>query len=249
MIPVALSLLALIILAFCTWQGYRKGLILTAAGVVTIFIAAWAGGMIASHYSEPFSKTLAPIFSGWVTDTETDNAIDEMEKNGGKPFEEYNLNVNSDREALAKTAGDALEKMGFGLLSKTNLLEKVIAETELSVENSDQDITQAFKIAVSDVFLRALASMILSVFGFIVVLLLLTLLAQIVSSIFKVPGLNLIDKIGGPIAGFLYGVLILNVIGWALRYAGFLIPVKDTGLISLFYKFNILTWLLATFKG
>ncbi len=230
MTPFMLDILALLIIGFCIWQGYRKGLILTVAGVLIILISSWSAGKIAAQYSEAFADKIQPVL-GWLAD----DAIDEAARGKGRLID------ITDQKTLSEIAQDALGGMGFSFVDKEGLAGKVfdyMAEKELS-----------FREAVTFTFLKSLSYMILCVFGFIVVMILLTLLIHFIAAVFKLPVLNLIDKVGGVASGLLYAVLILTVIGWALKYAGMLVPqelIEKTVLLKMFYKSNLLSGLLGS---
>jgi len=227
-----LDLLILLIIGFSVWQGYRKGLILTVAGIIIILISAWAAGRIAKQYSVPFADKIQPML-GWVAD----DAIDEVARGKG-PLAEI-----TDKRQLASIATSALDKLGLSFVNKDNLVNNVfdnMAEKE-----------RTFREAVSYTFLCAVSSMILCVFGFVVIMILLTLLIHFVAAVFKLPALKQLDRIGGAALGFIYAILMLTVLGWALKYTGMFMPqelIDKTVFLKLFRKSNLLTGLLGTIR-
>lgn len=231
MTPFLLDLLVLLIIGFCIWQGYRKGLILTVSGIVIVLLSAWAAGAVANHYSASFAEQIRPVF-GWLAD----DAIDEAARGNGR------LDEITDTSLLTEIAQEAFHGLGFSFVEKGGFVDEVFDEM---AENE-----RTFREAVSYTFLHGLSYMILCVFGFVVVMILLTLLLHFIAAIFKLPVLNKIDKIGGSISGLVYAVLILTVLGWALRYTGMFIPqetlIEKTFFLKMFYKSNILTGLLGT---
>lgn len=230
MTPFLLDLLVLLIVGFCIWQGYRKGLILTVAGVVIILISAFAGGRIANQYSESFAGKIQPVL-GWLAD----DAIDEAARGKGR------LADITDQKLLSEIAYDTLDGLGISFVNKDSLVGKIFEDM------ADKELS--FREAVSFNFLRAVSYMILCVFGFVVVMILLTLLIHFIAAVFKLPVLKTADKIGGIAAGLVYAVLILTVLGWALKYAGMFVPqelIERTVLLKMFYKSNLLTGLLGS---
>ena len=58
MTSVLIDLLLVGVVAFCVWQGFRKGLILSVCGILIIFIAAFLAGKVAESYARPVSEQL-----------------------------------------------------------------------------------------------------------------------------------------------------------------------------------------------
>jgi len=52
----------------------------------------------------------------------------------------------------------------------------------------------------------------------------LTVIYNIIPVSFRLPGLKLVDEIGGGVLGFVQGVLLVFMLGWFLGYAGLLLP-------------------------
>ncbi|MDR1691945.1 MAG: CvpA family protein [Oscillospiraceae bacterium] len=219
------------ILAFCIWQGFRKGLILTVAGVLIIFIAAFLAGKIADAYAEPVSTQLYPIMS-WLAD----DAIDEAMEGKGR----VNEIEKSDISTITEVAKGTFENLGVSELEIDKMIDRVLRN--LAIEGSQLQET------IGKTALYMVAYALLCLFGFIVCMVALTLLIHFIAAIFKLPILNLIDKIGGSAAGALYGVLILCAIGWAVRYLGILAApelVEQTTILKLFVNHNVLAGLLS----
>ena len=224
-----LNLLLLAVIGFCVWQGYRKGLILTAAGVLIIFIAAFLAGKTAAANAPSVSEKLLPIMS-WVAE----DAISDAER-GRSP-----INQITDPEALADITEDIFRRMGIS--------EKEIKAMVNRVLPSLSDPSQTPKEAIEATSLYVAAYALIAIFSFILYVVGLTLIIYFISAVFKLPVLNLIDKAGGAAAGFLYGILILSAVGWAMRYLGIFASsdlVANTAVLRFFSKFNLLSWLLS----
>ena len=224
MTHVLADLLLLMILGFTVWQGYRKGFILTLAGVLVLILAAWGAGRFSGNYAGDFEQKLNPLF-GWASDEAADEAI----RKGG-----YTSGVNDD-ETLLRIAAEAFGGMGINGEESGKLAEAAIGDMR---ENAS-----SLKTSISNTFIHAMCRALLFIFAFAVLALFLTLLAHFVSMLFKIPGLRLIDTIGGLAAGLIYGLFMLSAISWGLRFLGVLIPadfIEGTVLLRFFVNNNLL---------
>ena len=114
-----------------------------------------------------------------------------------------------------------------------------------AVENfRANDIT--FKNAVSARFVSALSY----IFAFLIAYLLLNIVFAVIINlcnvIFKLPGLKMLNGIGGAVLGLAVGLLIVFAIAWAARYLSFLLGdfVGKTKVLKFFAENNPFnTWL------
>ena len=228
MTHIVLDLLLVLILGFCVWQGFRKGLILTVAGIVVLALAVWGASSIASRYADDFEERVHPLF-GWVSDEAADDAMRSAGYSSGVRDEEFILNI----------AAGAFAKMGIVDQEAQKLADQVADDMR---ENST-----TLKSAISNAFIHVICQVLLFVFTFAVIALLLTLLTHFFGMLVKLPGLKLFDTIGGLAVGLGYGVLLMFAIGWVLRFLGVIIPIpliEDTTLLRFFVNNNPLAGLL-----
>lgn len=224
MIHMALNIAVLLMIAFCVWQGYRKGLILTVCGVVIVFIAAYTAGQVAANYAGSASESLAPVLD-WLPDAKIEEAIDEV---GLGRVESI-----TDMTALREIADVAFEKIGI-----TGAFRDILSAKTMNGLNSETNIRQS----IESQFLYGIAYLILCVFTFLIVFILLTLLIHFLSAVFKLPVLGLIDKIGGSALGLVNGLLLLCFLGWILQFIGVFLP-SDMIVSGLLRGFMNLKWL------
>jgi uncharacterized membrane protein required for colicin V production len=226
-----IDLLLLAGLGFCVWQGYRKGLLLTVAGVLIIFLSAMLAGAVASANAEAVSEKLHPILS-FVAD----NAIDDAARGKG-PLGSMN------KAQIAEVARDTYDSMGITNREVDAMVDKVLR----AWEGDDQSPLKSIQMTA----LHLAAYALIALFAFLLFMVGLTLLIHFVAAVVKLPVLNLIDKIGGSAAGFLYGLLILSAAGWAMRYLGIFSSselVANTAVLRFFVNVNMLSGILS-FKG
>lgn len=230
MMSVALNLAVLLALAFCVWQGYRKGLILSVCSVVILFVSAYAAGKIAEQYADKATEIVAPILD-WLPDVKIDEAIDEVAKGLGPAG-----NID-DPGVIVQIVEVAFEKIGI-----TGVFKDIL--TTKAAESIKGDIT--LRQSISNHFLYGVSYLFLCVFAFLICFILLTLLMHFISAVFKLPVLGLIDKIGGAVLGFVSGLLMLCFFGWILQFIGIFLPADmfDVGLLRGFMSLKWLNGLL-----
>ncbi|MCL2084289.1 MAG: CvpA family protein [Oscillospiraceae bacterium] len=219
MLTFLIDLAVILILLFFIWSGYRKGLILSAATLVIFFVSVMIGGSIATQYTESAAGFFDDLL-GWVADEATENAIAQH----GVPRN----NTITDAQ-ISRVANTALAELGV-YPKATEYLSGVVVETYRRNAGTLYE-------TVSQVLVRAVTWVALFVAGFLISNLLLSLIANFISAMFKLPVLRFLDTVGGVAMGFVLGLLMLFVIGMAIRYAGIVIPdelLEDTRFLSMF---------------
>ena len=70
-----IDIVLLIIIALCTWNGYKRGLIGGIAGILAIIVALLGGSLLASAYSQEVVPALEPFVDGYVDSLDNRTAI------------------------------------------------------------------------------------------------------------------------------------------------------------------------------
>jgi uncharacterized membrane protein required for colicin V production len=234
---IIIDLLVVLILAFCVWSGYKKGLIMTVLGVVIMIVSIYGARAIAGRYTDLVADSMAPILS-WVTDDAVDEAHAEAARLGQAP-------VSTDSPAVTLEKNRAMAGTAFSFLG---VLDNEVYPLADRVQDWIQETGENFRSGVSHVFLKLVSYVLLFIAAYIVLTALLMLLAQLIASFFEIPPLKLIDTIGGLAAGLIFGGVLLFIAGWALRYTGLLIPpevLEQTVFARFFISSNPLANMLA----
>ena len=229
MTHIVVDVLLVLIVGFCVWQGYRKGLILTVAGVLVLVLAVWGASVISERYASDFEARVNPLF-GWVSDEAADDAMRSAGYSAGAADEDFILRI----------ASGAFVNMGVVEEEAQKLAGLVLEDMQ---ENS-----VTLKSGISSVFIHVICKVLLFVFTFAIIALLLTLMTHFLGMLVKLPGLKLFDTIGGLASGLLYGLLLMFAIGWVLRFLGVIIPtqlIEDTTLLKFFVNQNPLVGILS----
>ncbi len=224
MIGIIIDLLLLLVLAFCIWQGQRKGLIMTALGVLILVLGLWAGSGMGNALTGAMSENVTPLLD-WVADDAYSAAVKEY---GKQPDA-------SKHDEVAEISKLAFAELGILGGVTDRLTEKVWD----AMQGGEAKLSP--RAAISIVFIETFSWVIIFLFGFIIVALLLTLLLHFVSMLVPIPKVPKLDKWGGLALGVFHGLIILFVIGWILRFLGIIIPqewVNSTLILRLLVNVN-----------
>ncbi len=228
---IVLDLVLVALLAVCVFSGYRKGLILSTAGVLVLVISVFVGGAVARSYGPQLSQTVEP-YIGWLSEDATDQVIAEMDET----LED--IDTNRAYEVIEAS----FLRMGIAEDAATKLAEEGHAVMLGSGYN--------LRRSISVVFVDVLTYMLIFIMVFAVCAAALSIVLNVVGSSFEMPKLGLADQIGGCVMGLLYGLTILLVVCWLLRYGNAFLP-QDAGLLqnSTLTKFFVNHNLLSSFLG
>jgi uncharacterized membrane protein required for colicin V production len=200
----------LAIISLCAWRGWRKGLILSVSGIVALIVAFYVSNLIADTYSREFVPGLRPFVSGLV-----DTSVDKVLPTG----ESVDFN---DGDA-AKLGGKVVEQMGILGETAKKLSDSIKAE-------GAENLTELRK-TISDLITEKLAYVLVLVASFVLIVIVITVVANVINLAFQLPGLRLVNDIGGAIFGVLKGLIFAWAIAWAISFLGAFLPedmVKGT---------------------
>jgi uncharacterized membrane protein required for colicin V production len=216
------NLAILIFLGIAAYNGFRRGFFLTTTSIVIFFASIIVGATLANNNVERTSGVFDNILN-WVAEDATEDAIATVN---------YGSRELNDTQ-LRAVVGEAFVSLGFSPKTTDYLAEQV----RTTVRNQTAALLYE---TVSMYFIRALAWVALFFAGFAICSLILSLIANFASTVFKLPVIRQLDMLGGIPLGLLKGVLTLMIIGFALRYYGFVLPdsIMNAGLLRFFVNNN-----------
>jgi len=223
---IILDSIVLVTLAYCTWKGWRRGLIMSVAGILALFIAFWGSNILAERYSPTFEDALRP-FIGGVVDSSVDSIMDSAQSTYTGSL------LTSEVQSISK---NALGQLGI-LTSAADAIVKQIRGS--AIQTADQ-----LKSRLIDILVQKLAYVITLTVAFVLILIAITIISNILNVVVSLPVLKQLNGIGGLAFGFFKGILFVLAIGWVLRFAGFAIPektIESTILMKIFVNHNLLT--------
>lgn len=215
---ILIDLMLLAIIVACVWIGYKRGLIATVIAVLVIIISLAASDAVARRYSGEFTRMLEPFVSG-LADRGVDSAREEL----GDQVSAYDI------------CRRALENIGVTGSAARNIAKDA---AERSGENPG---THEYKTALVDRMCEIVSYALTMTVLFLMLLILFTVVRNLISLEFRLPGLELINGILGIATGFIKGLIFVFFIAWLARFGGMLLKEEIVGrtlLLRLFMNAN-----------
>lgn len=207
------------LLLFMIW-GAKRGLFRALAGLVIVIAALVGASLIASTFSAPAAKLLSPLVEQHIENrveglvaAEADAAVDMPE-----------ITVEPDALSLEQL----LELLGLN----PNFTQSLAQEAQAKIQDTGVSIAMAVVESLAQSVIHAL------LFGssFFVLLLLLNVLMRAMDLVLKLPGLHLLNGIGGAAFGLVEGTVLLFLALWLVQRCGYSVEklVGDSVLLGFF---------------
>ena len=233
-----LSLLFLSILIFCVWSGYKKGLIMGVFSLIAFVISVYGANLLSQTYSGEVVDALRPFASGFVEVNVVNKTV--------RPAMGIDSSILSVKDFFAQNPGRETEFCtltyeGMGIHASTS--EQMAGEAVAYAAENGVELMDA----VVEVLCRRISYVGGFILAFVMLLILLTVIGNIPNISFQIPNHELLNDIGGAVAGLVQGLAFCLIIGWALRFVGLLISqetLSNTFLVSWFMDRTIFVHLL-----
>ncbi|PKM74216.1 MAG: hypothetical protein CVU91_03995 [Firmicutes bacterium HGW-Firmicutes-16] len=232
--------LLLLIIAFCAWNGYKKGLVMCIGTILAIIISLYVGDLLGDTFSSAVQPVLRPFVSGYMDGTEgiiTENANELLgTANAGLSVDEA-LAVNP--EIRHDLCVKSYERIGIYSSVAEKMAEEAIA---LSEENGE-----SLSKSIVDAMCHNISYCLIFILFFLLSVIIITVIGNLFNLSFTIPGKDKLNRIGGAIAGAVTGILISMTITWVLKFCGAALPEEEmrrTLLTALFLKINLLSAVL-----
>lgn len=233
---IAIDIVLVITLLYCTWMGYKKGLVNTLISIAAIIVALALGGIISDAFAGEAIPAIKPFVSGFVESKSTGaqdvlGITDKGQSLSDAIAEEPELVYDFCEENFkavgfhAKRADDLAER-AVELINEEQLLPKE-AVTEVCCDV----ITYLMGLAVASALIIIFISVIINYYNLS----------------FKFKNNQMLDERGGIAAGFFKGVILCVLLCWLLSFCGIIIgktTLSKTALGKLFLSFEFITNLL-----
>ena len=217
-IAVIIDIVLIAVLLLFTVLGWRRGAFKSLIGIVVVIVAVVGAGFVSKQVTPLAVERITPLVSQQI-ELRFDNYL-EAEQSDQLPADQ------SEAEGL------------FGALGLyRNTAEKLADDVMMQVQQTGKEMLQA----AAEELIRAVVGAILFIVSFVILLIALKLLSKILGLLTAVPGLHLIDALGGGIFGLAQGALILFALVWAIQFFGTGVPeqiVEKTILFRFFATLN-----------
>lgn len=215
---VIIDILLLIIIALCTWNGYKRGLVGGVAGILAIIIALFGGSLLSSAYAHEVVPALEPFVDGYIDSSETRNTV--LEKLG---YGESDLSLE---DILAQDSSLRYD-YAYECMTYVGFYEKR-AE---SLASDAVDLADANGISMTDAVVAVLCDTITyvgaMVIAFLLILIFLVAIGNVGNLSFRLPNMEALDEVGGAVLGFAKAFIYCVLLCWLLSFLGIVIG-KDT---------------------
>lgn len=213
---IVIDIVIVLVLIFFAWRGAKKGLILTLFGMLGLVAAFLGARFLSGTFYEPVANILQPGIYQSVKDLEED-ALGELDL-------DPDIRLDSSVDGLAEILRE--QDLFPGL---ADLLEDA-AERDALEDDGSLSAAQALSTYLS----RILARLILFVLGFLVILLLWFLISRALDLAFRLPILNVVNRVGGLILGLAKACIIIVVLVWVGQLLNWIPADPSTPMLSLF---------------
>ncbi len=228
----------ILILLFFVLRGARKGLVLTLFGLAGLFIAFFGARLLSSALYQPVSGLIQPGIYETVTGlgrSDPDPAVTaepspSPESGGDTPEGEL------PGETAALSLDDLLRQVKSADLYKglTDLLEDAVQTDKI------RETAGNAALSLSEYLADLVAKAALFAAGFLVVLLLWTLLGRLLDLACRLPVLSAANRAGGAVLGLVKGALVVLLLVWLGQLAGLVPRQPSTPVLSLFSGGNLI---------
>ena len=199
--PVIIDVIMAVVLIAAVIYGAHRGLFRALAGLAVVIVALVGAAIIANTLAAPAARLVTPLIREQI-ETKVDEAMARQSQEVQMPEEDVD-------------EGFAIED----LLALMGLDEDVRNSLASQTQEKIQDTGVSLVMAV----VESLAQSILYAALFLVsvgLTILLKLLIRAMDLVLQLPGLHLVNALGGAVIGLIEGALVLFLAIWVLRRFG-----------------------------
>ncbi len=192
-----LVILAVLVL-FALW-GMRRGLILTLFSLVALLVAFVGALLVSNFWSSSVAGWLQPLLQP-ATTSAVEAALPDTIADAELPLEDLIILLDDADLPLGLNGFLAdLQEEGVPILSSGSLTESLSASLAAKLAN-------------------AIAQVGLFLLSFLLILILWRLLGRTLNLVARLPGLHLLNKLGGIVLGAFRGGVLLLICAWLVRW-------------------------------
>lgn len=230
-----IDIVLLVIIALCTWNGFKRGLVGEIIGLFIIMVALLGGTVLSNAYSGEVIPALRPFISGYV---DSQNTRDRILDNMGYGESDYSLEdiLASDSSLRYDYAYECLTDIGFYEKTCDRLAEDCVKYSE----EKDTDMTSA----VTEIMCQTMTYVLGLTVAFLMILIILVAIGNLLNLSMRLPGMENLDEIGGTVLGFVKGFMYCVLLCWFLSFLGSVLgksTLYNTTLARFFMAFEFIT--------
>lgn len=230
-----IDIVLLIIIALCTWHGYRKGVVGGIAGILVIVVALYGGSLLSSAYAHEVVPVLEPFVNGYVDSQKSRSAALEKMGYGGTELSLEDV-LAQDSSLRYDYAYESVASMGFYEKRAEELAEKAVKYADETGVNMTEAVISVLCDTITYVGGLVLA--------FLLILIFLIAIGNIGNLSFRLPNMELFDEIGGAVLGLAKGFMYCVLLCWLLGFFGLIIgreTLESSALARFFLSVKFIT--------
>lgn len=229
--PVIIDAVAVAILAFFVLWGAHQGLLRSLAGLLTIVVALVGAGLIAGALADSAARLAGPLVEERIR-TQVDEAITAQ---SSQKVEMPELDVEGGDEEF--DIQDLLALMGLDQDVRDSLTEEI--------QEKAVDAGTTIATAVVESVVRSVLYGVVFLLSFLALTVLLKLAIGALDLVAKLPGLHLLNTLGGAAAGLVQGVVLAFLAIWIARRLGISFETETVAQTHILHFFTTNTPLSA----
>ena len=236
---ILIDLAIILIIAGTVFLGYRKGLIVGLCGILAIIISFYGAHLISNTYYEEFTPILEPFVGGLVDDAvqKTTNVHDEEDDDLNDLYTYTGATDN--QEGAYYVALMTLGRFGFAENAANDMAQGISQEVDR--------VGAEFKATLTNKLCALITKTLSFTIIFLLIMIIFTVISNILNLHLRIPGLDIINNIGGAAVGLVKAWVIVSLIAFVLRYSGAFISaemLRKTALLEFFMNHNVFAAIL-----
>ena len=192
---------AAVLIAAAAW-GAHRGLFRSLAGLAVVIVALVGAAVIANALAAPAARLVTPLIREGI-ETRVDEAM--AQQSQGVQMPEADVDEGFE-------IADLLALMGLD----EDVRDSLARQTEEKIQDTGVSLAMAVVESVAESILYAA----LFLLSFVVLTIALKLLIRALDLVLQLPGLHLVNSLGGGLIGLAEGALALFLAIWVLRRFG-----------------------------
>lgn len=238
MSSVLLDLVILAVLAFAVWRGMRRGLILTVAGFLAVFVAFIGASITVDALHEPVSRIIQPVIQQGVTEAfqqRSGTGIQIQDSGAAKPPA---FHLPGEEEPEEEPEIQVPLDVILDYFEENRYLRPFAHSVRDALDAGIIHLASSALEAVSAYAAIRIARVLIFIVAFIVLMVVWFFFSRALDLAFRLPVLSSLNSWGGGAAGFLKGALLLFIAAWLLRESVIPQRVIDESILLKFFCRN-----------
>ena len=201
--PVIIDMIAAAVLIAAAAWGAHRGLFRALAGLAVVIVALVGAAVIANALAAPAARLVTPLIRESI-ETRVDEAMAQQSQEVQMP----EADVDDEGFEIA----DLLALMGLD----EDVRNSLASQTQEKIQDTGVSLVMAVVESLAQSILYAALFLV----SFVGLTILLKLLIRAMDLVLQLPGLHLVNSLGGAVIGLIEGALVLFLAIWVLRRFG-----------------------------